>query len=52
MRRRGETQGLTPPITLNDVPIDVFDERLSTMRGALYKTLHDAANDFGGDMPA
>jgi RNA polymerase sigma-70 factor (ECF subfamily) len=29
-------------ITLNDVPIDVLAERLSTTRGALYKTLHDS----------
>lgn len=29
-------------ITLNDVPIDVLAERLSSTRGALYKTLHDA----------
>jgi RNA polymerase sigma-70 factor (ECF subfamily) len=29
-------------ITLNDVPIDVLAERLSTTRGALYKTTHDA----------
>jgi len=29
-------------ITLNDVPIDVLAERLSTTRGALYKTIHDA----------
>jgi RNA polymerase sigma-70 factor, ECF subfamily len=29
-------------ITLKDVPIDVLAERLSTTRGALYKTLHDA----------
>jgi RNA polymerase sigma-70 factor (ECF subfamily) len=28
--------------TLNGVPIDVMAERLSTTRGALYKTLHDA----------
>jgi RNA polymerase sigma-70 factor (ECF subfamily) len=28
-------------ITLNDVPIDVLAERLSTTRGALYKALHD-----------
>lgn len=28
-------------ITLNGVPIDVLAERLSTTRGALYKTLHD-----------
>jgi RNA polymerase sigma-70 factor (ECF subfamily) len=46
-------------ITLNDVPIDVLAERLSTTRGALYKTLHVArgklrrrliANGFGGHM--
>jgi len=29
-------------VTINDVPIDVLAERLSTTRGALYKTLHDA----------
>jgi RNA polymerase sigma-70 factor, ECF subfamily len=29
-------------VTLNGVPIDVLAERLSTTRGALYKTLHDA----------
>ncbi|MGN6792055.1 MAG: RNA polymerase sigma factor [Streptosporangiaceae bacterium] len=29
-------------ITLGGVPIDVLAERLSTSRGALYKTLHDA----------
>jgi RNA polymerase sigma-70 factor, ECF subfamily len=29
-------------IALNGVPIDVLAERLSTTRGALYKTLHDA----------
>ena len=29
-------------ITLHDVPIDVLAERMSTTRGALYKTLHDA----------
>jgi RNA polymerase sigma-70 factor, ECF subfamily len=29
-------------IALNDVPIDVLADRLSTTRGALYKTLHDA----------
>jgi RNA polymerase sigma-70 factor (ECF subfamily) len=29
-------------LTLNGVPIDVLAERLSTTRGALYKTLHDA----------
>jgi RNA polymerase sigma-70 factor (ECF subfamily) len=29
-------------IALNDVPVDVLAERLSSTRGALYKTLHDA----------
>jgi RNA polymerase sigma-70 factor (ECF subfamily) len=29
-------------VTLDDVPIDVLAERLSTTRGALYKTIHDA----------
>jgi RNA polymerase sigma-70 factor, ECF subfamily len=29
-------------VTLNDVPIDALAERLSTTRGALYKTIHDA----------
>ena len=47
--RRAIDEELTPhqravlvAITLNDVPIDVVAERLSTTRGALYKTLHDA----------
>ncbi|MEA2304200.1 MAG: hypothetical protein QOH43_1480 [Solirubrobacteraceae bacterium] len=46
---RAIAEALTPhqravliAITLNDVPIDVLAERLSTTRGALYKTLHDA----------
>ena len=41
--------GLTPhqrrvlvALAVNGVPIDVLAERLSTNRGALYKTLHDA----------
>jgi RNA polymerase sigma-70 factor, ECF subfamily len=29
-------------LALNGVPIDVLSERLTTTRGALYKTLHDA----------
>jgi RNA polymerase sigma-70 factor (ECF subfamily) len=29
-------------LALNGVPLDVLTERLSTTRGALYKTLHDA----------
>ena len=29
-------------LALNEVPIDVLAERLTTTRGALYKTLHDA----------
>ena len=46
---RAITDELTPhqrevlvALTLNDVPIDVLAERLSTTRGALYKTTHDA----------
>src|SRR5204862_4138356 len=47
--QRGIATALTPhqrevlvAVTLNDVPIDVLAERLSTTRGALYKTVHDA----------
>ena len=29
-------------LAVNGVPIDVLADRLSTTRGALYKTLHDA----------
>ena len=29
-------------VALRGVPIDVLAERLSTTRGALYKTIHDA----------
>ncbi len=29
-------------LVLNDVPIDVLAERLSTTRGALYKAVHDS----------
>jgi RNA polymerase sigma-70 factor (ECF subfamily) len=43
------TEVLTPhqrrvlvALAVNGVPIDVLAERLSTTRGALYKTLHDA----------
>jgi RNA polymerase sigma-70 factor, ECF subfamily len=47
--RRAIEQALTPhqrlvlvSVTLEGVPIDVLAERLSTTRGAVYKTLHDA----------
>jgi RNA polymerase sigma-70 factor, ECF subfamily len=47
--RDGVASALTPhqrevlvAVTLDGVPIDVLAERLSTTRGALYKTLHDA----------
>jgi RNA polymerase sigma-70 factor (ECF subfamily) len=47
--QKGIRDALTPhqrqilvAIALNGVPIDVLAERLSTTRGALYKTLHDA----------
>jgi RNA polymerase sigma-70 factor (ECF subfamily) len=46
--QRAIAEDLTPhqrtvliALALNDVPIDVLSERLSTTRGALYKTLHD-----------
>jgi RNA polymerase sigma-70 factor, ECF subfamily len=35
-------------LALNDVPINVLAERLSTTRGALYKTLHDARQKLRG----
>src|SRR4051812_37147118 len=47
--QRAIAEALTPhqrkvlvALALNGVPIDVLAERLSTTRGALYKTLHDA----------
>jgi RNA polymerase sigma-70 factor (ECF subfamily) len=47
--RTGITEVLTPhqrrvlvALAVNGVPIDVLADRLSTTRGALYKTLHDA----------
>jgi RNA polymerase sigma-70 factor (ECF subfamily) len=47
--RRAIDSELTPhqrlvlvSVTLEDVPIDVLAERLSSTRGAVYKTLHDA----------
>jgi RNA polymerase sigma-70 factor, ECF subfamily len=47
--RRAFADQLTPhqrrvltAVALNDVPIDVLADRLSTNRNALYKTLHDA----------
>ncbi len=47
--RRAIAERLTPhqrevlvALTLDGVPIDVLAERLTTTRGALYKTLHDA----------
>jgi RNA polymerase sigma-70 factor, ECF subfamily len=39
-------------ITLEGVPIDVLAERLSTTRGALYKTLHDARKKLRGNLTA
>ena len=47
--RTGIDEALTPhqrrvlvALALNGVPIDVLADRLTTTRGALYKTLHDA----------
>jgi RNA polymerase sigma-70 factor, ECF subfamily len=37
-------------IALNGVPIDVLAERLTTTRGALYKTLHDARRKLRGHL--
>ena len=39
-------------LALNGVPIDVFAERLSTTRGALYKTLHDARRKLRASLAA
>jgi RNA polymerase sigma-70 factor (ECF subfamily) len=39
-------------LALNDVPIDVLAERLSTTRGALYKALHDARKKLRADLAA
>jgi RNA polymerase sigma-70 factor (ECF subfamily) len=35
-------------LAVDGVPIDVLAERLSTTRGALYKTLHDARTRLRG----
>jgi RNA polymerase sigma-70 factor (ECF subfamily) len=37
-------------LALNGVPIEVLAERLSTTRGALYKTLHDARRKLRGHL--
>lgn len=57
--RAAISEALTPhqravliAITLNDVPIDVLAERLSTTRGALYKTLHDARKNLRARLAA
>jgi RNA polymerase sigma-70 factor (ECF subfamily) len=39
-------------VCLNDVPIDVLAGRLSTTRGALYKTLHDARRKLRAQLAA
>jgi RNA polymerase sigma-70 factor (ECF subfamily) len=39
-------------LALNEVPIDVLAERLSTTRGALYKTLHDARRKLRSELAA
>jgi len=52
-------EGLTPhqrqvfvALALNDVPIDVLADRLTTTRGALYKTLHDARRKLRNQLEA
>jgi len=39
-------------VTLNGIPIDVLAERLTTTRGALYKTIHDARHKLRGALAA
>jgi RNA polymerase sigma-70 factor (ECF subfamily) len=39
-------------LALNEVPVDVLAERLSTTRGALYKTVHDARRKLRGALTA
>ena len=39
-------------LALNEVPIDVLAERLTTTRGALYKTLHDARQKLRAELAA
>jgi RNA polymerase sigma-70 factor (ECF subfamily) len=39
-------------LALNGVPIDVLADRLSTTRGALYKTLHDARRKVRAELAA
>jgi RNA polymerase sigma-70 factor (ECF subfamily) len=39
-------------LALNDVPIDVLAERMSSSRGALYKTLHDARKRLRAELAA
>jgi RNA polymerase sigma-70 factor, ECF subfamily len=39
-------------LALNEVPIDVLAERLTTSRGALYKTLHDARRKLRRELSA
>ena len=39
-------------LALNEVPIDVLADRLSTTRGALYKTLHDARRKLRASLAA
>jgi RNA polymerase sigma-70 factor (ECF subfamily) len=55
--QRGIESALTPhqrrvlvALALNGVPIDVLAERMSTTRGALYKTLHDARRRLRGHL--
>jgi RNA polymerase sigma-70 factor, ECF subfamily len=55
--QQGIAEVLTPhqrrvlvALALNGVPIDVLAERLSTTRGALYKTLHDARRKLRGHL--
>ena len=51
--------GLTPrqrdvlvSLAIDGVPIDVLADRMSTTRGALYKTLHDARRKLRAELAA
>lgn len=57
--KRAVSERLTPhqrdvftALALNEVPIDVLSDRLSTTRGALYKTLHDARRKLRAELAA
>jgi RNA polymerase sigma-70 factor, ECF subfamily len=46
----GHQREVLVALALNGVPLDVLADRLSTTRGALYKTLHDARRKLRADL--